>query len=405
MLSNSPNDLNLSAAQPSGEEGSALLIVFVFAAIVAIMLYKAVPSAIFEGERQKEQLLIDRGNEYKLAIRRFYARNKTYPTSLEQLDNYGNVRYLRKHYKDPITGKQEWRLIHIMGPGYILTDSKVTPLNNLNKNGQQTSNGFGNNNTSGGGFGNQNNSGGFGNSSAFNNSFGNSAQSASNNNQATDNQTTAPDPNTPPAPSAAQIYGAQQRRPSAMSATNPGAGEANGTGEQLDSLGRPIPEMPPAAQEAVNQPSAAQNNNGTQPINGANPGTAAPNDSNNPAAAAQNAVANTLRTQGVTTPTANSLTSTNGTQAGGNTIAAGAIAGVASTAKGSTIKTVDKQTDYSKWEFVYNPQKDNANAMQSALGNQNGQQNQNSNTGFGNPGGFGNPSSSSSSNTIQNNSQ
>ncbi len=112
----------------SRERGSALLIVFVFAAFVAIMLYKEMPVAIFEARRQKEQLLVDRGNEYKRAIKLFVVRNRTFPTSLAQLDNFGNVRYIRHRFKDPMTGQDEWRLIHAMGPGFVLTDSKVTPL-------------------------------------------------------------------------------------------------------------------------------------------------------------------------------------------------------------------------------------------------------------------------------------
>ena len=80
------------------ERGSALLIVFVFAAIVAIMLYKSIPDAFFESQRQKEQVLIDRGKEYKTAIKRFYTRNQRYPTSLEQRDNFNNVRYSRRRF-------------------------------------------------------------------------------------------------------------------------------------------------------------------------------------------------------------------------------------------------------------------------------------------------------------------
>ncbi|MFZ0594145.1 MAG: hypothetical protein WAM39_27050, partial [Bryobacteraceae bacterium] len=96
----------------------------------------------------------------------------------------------------------------------------------------------------------------------------------------------------------------------------------------------------------------------------------------------------------------------------GPTISNGSIAGVASTAKGNSIKVINKQTDYSKWEFVYNPQQDAANQLQKAIGNNNanGQnpngQNQNNTSGFGsnsstNTGGFGSTSGSGfgSSNT------
>jgi hypothetical protein len=62
------------------------------------------------------------------------------------------------------------------------------------------------------------------------------------------------------------------------------------------------------------------------------------------------------------------------------TISGGGIAGVASKAKGSSIKRVEDQSDYSKWEFIYNPQKDAAAALQGALQN-NGAQNPNAVTG------------------------
>ena len=117
----------------SGQRGSALLIVFVFAAFVAIMLYKEMPVTIFEAKRQKEQLLIDRGSEYKRAIKLFVIRNRTFPTSLDQLEKFNNVRYIRHRFKDPMTGQSEWRLIHVTGPGFVLTDSKVTPLKKVDE--------------------------------------------------------------------------------------------------------------------------------------------------------------------------------------------------------------------------------------------------------------------------------
>jgi hypothetical protein len=89
----------------SREEGSALLIVFLLAAFAAIMLYKEMPVLVFEAQRQKEQLLVNRGSEYKHAIKLFYVRNHTYPTSLDQLDKFNNVRYIRHRFKDPMTVK------------------------------------------------------------------------------------------------------------------------------------------------------------------------------------------------------------------------------------------------------------------------------------------------------------
>lgn len=107
----------------AAEGGFALLLVFAFAAAIAIGIYMEMPRAVFESARAKEELLVERGQQYQLAIRRFYMKNKAYPQTIEQLEETNGVRFLRRRYKDPMTGSDEWRLIHI-GPGGF-TDSKV----------------------------------------------------------------------------------------------------------------------------------------------------------------------------------------------------------------------------------------------------------------------------------------
>jgi hypothetical protein len=107
-----------------GEQGFAMLLVFVMAASVAIMLYRELPRVAFEAQRQKEELLIARGEEYKRAIQLYYRKTKQYPPTMEALENTNGVRFLRRKYVDPITGKSEWRIIHI-GPGGVFTDSLV----------------------------------------------------------------------------------------------------------------------------------------------------------------------------------------------------------------------------------------------------------------------------------------
>jgi hypothetical protein len=382
------------------ERGSALLIVFVFAAIVAIMLYKAIPDAVFEGQRQKEQILMDRGNEYKTAIKRFLKRNQRYPTALDQLDNFNSQRYIRRRYKDPMTGQDEWRLIHVMTPGFVLTDSKVTPLKPNGANGMNGTNGTNGANGANGTNGVQSGAGGFAqtNSSGFgNNSFGSSSFGSSNTSNSTfgSSQPHDPDvdPNAPPAPTAAQLYGAQRRPAAAPSENMPGDQNANPDQLQADgALPLPAP-APVQSAGGVAQPGApAQGANPNAPNNaGAGAGNA---DPNNPAASALKAVNGAMRQQGPT-PTAFAKSS-----AFGGTISGGGIAGVASKAKGSSIKVMDGQTDYSKWEFVYNPQKDAAAGLQGAANrmntNANSPQNSgNSSAGFSNQkSGFGSNSSS-----------
>jgi hypothetical protein len=107
------------------ESGFALLFIFAMAATVAIMLYMELPRVAFEAQRDKEQLLIDRGEQYSRAISLYVRKFNRYPPDFDALDNTQNLRFLRGHYADPITGKNEWRLIHA-GPGGILIDSVNT---------------------------------------------------------------------------------------------------------------------------------------------------------------------------------------------------------------------------------------------------------------------------------------
>ena len=108
------------------ESGWALLFVFVLAASIAIMLYMELPRVAFESQRAKEQLLIDRGEQYSLAIRRYYTKIGKYPAKMEDLEDTNGRHYLRHRYKDPMTGKDDWRIVHV-GPMGQLTDSKLQP--------------------------------------------------------------------------------------------------------------------------------------------------------------------------------------------------------------------------------------------------------------------------------------
>jgi len=106
-----------------GESGYALLLVFLMAAMIAISLYIELPRVAFDTQRQKEDLLIYRGEQYKRAIEVFFKANKRYPAKIEDLESTNNRHYLRRRYKDPMTGKDEWRAVHTNG--MTLTDSKV----------------------------------------------------------------------------------------------------------------------------------------------------------------------------------------------------------------------------------------------------------------------------------------
>jgi len=119
------------------ESGYALLLIFLMAAVIAISLYMELPRVAFESQRQKEQLLVERGEQYKRGLQVFFNTNKRWPAKIEDLENFNNRRFLRKRYKDPMTGKEEWRIIHIANG--VLTDSKVNKVNPNGPQGQQSS--------------------------------------------------------------------------------------------------------------------------------------------------------------------------------------------------------------------------------------------------------------------------
>ena len=83
-----------------------LLCVFLLASAVcsARMLFiRQMPREAFESERDKEQMLIDRGEQYKRAIYLYYVgNNRQWPAKIEDLENTNNHRYLRHRYVEPL---------------------------------------------------------------------------------------------------------------------------------------------------------------------------------------------------------------------------------------------------------------------------------------------------------------
>jgi hypothetical protein len=122
------------ARRRKNESGYALLLIFLMAAVIAISMYSEIPRVAFETQRQKELLLIERGEQYKRAIQLFFKDQKRLPLRIEELDGVNNKHFLRKKYVDPMTGKDEWRVIHATNG--ILSDSKVQTQNAQNQ--QQT---------------------------------------------------------------------------------------------------------------------------------------------------------------------------------------------------------------------------------------------------------------------------
>jgi len=80
--------------------------------LLAIAAATAASSIAFKIRRDREEELIHRGAEYSRAIRRYTKKMGRYPLSIEDLENTDGLRFLRKRYKDPITGK-DFKLLHM----------------------------------------------------------------------------------------------------------------------------------------------------------------------------------------------------------------------------------------------------------------------------------------------------
>ena len=94
------------------EGGYLLLAVLLMMAMMIITAAIELPRLVQQMKRDREEEMIHRGTEYARAIKKFYKKFGRYPTSLEQLDNTNQVRFLRKRYKDPLTKDGKWKLLH-----------------------------------------------------------------------------------------------------------------------------------------------------------------------------------------------------------------------------------------------------------------------------------------------------
>ena len=80
----------------NSRSGFALLFVYAMAATIAIMLLMSLPRVAFEAQRDKEQLLIDRGEQYSRAVNLFVRKFNRYPSSVDNLQSTQNLRFLRR---------------------------------------------------------------------------------------------------------------------------------------------------------------------------------------------------------------------------------------------------------------------------------------------------------------------
>ena len=94
------------------EGGYLLLAILLMMALMIIAATIEAPRLVQQMKRDREEEMTHRGTEYARAIKKFYKKFGRYPTSLEQLDNTNQIRFLRRRYKDPLTKGGKWTLLH-----------------------------------------------------------------------------------------------------------------------------------------------------------------------------------------------------------------------------------------------------------------------------------------------------
>ncbi len=96
---------------PPSEQGYILLFAIFLTALLVIALAVAAPKVAKSIQRDKELETFNRGLQYRRAIQLYYRKFNAYPPNIDALVQTNNIRFLRKKYLDPMTGKDDWKPI------------------------------------------------------------------------------------------------------------------------------------------------------------------------------------------------------------------------------------------------------------------------------------------------------
>jgi hypothetical protein len=389
------------------ERGFLLLFVLLIAAGIAISMYMELPRVAFETQRNREELLVERGKQYQRAIGLYLKKFNRYPAKMEDLENTNNLRFLRRRYVDPMTGKDDWRIVHA-GPGGMLTDSLVKrkPAAGMQAGPSQGMGPGMQQNAAMNAGGSLNANPGFSDPNNKDNTDPNQPQEVNPavQRRASDRPLAGNTAGIPPqAPDPNALAMSPSGQPGQFVATMPGEQTQPGqqpnqpplnqppgvAGEQPGAAGQPQvpgqaplppgfpqrPGLPPGlagmrpgftpGQPGMFQPPANMQAGFSQQPTTTDPSQQPVQQPAQPTSAFNNSGPGGQRNAGLQA-VQNQL---NGGQTGlsqgssafnNNNSIGGGIAGVASKYKGPSIKVYDEQQRYEKWEFIYDPKKDAA---------------------------------------------
>jgi type II secretory pathway pseudopilin PulG len=93
----------------TSEEGYILLWVMFLLVVFTIGLSVAVPVVAREIQLDRERETMQRGKQYIRAVQLYYRKFHAYPPNPDALVKTNEIRFLRKKYIDPATGKDDWK--------------------------------------------------------------------------------------------------------------------------------------------------------------------------------------------------------------------------------------------------------------------------------------------------------
>ena len=89
-----------------------MVVVIFLLALFALAMAVAAPEMAKQIQLDREHETMERGKQYVRAVQLYYRKFHSWPPSIDALLNTDNMRFLRQKYKDPLTGKNDWRIIH-----------------------------------------------------------------------------------------------------------------------------------------------------------------------------------------------------------------------------------------------------------------------------------------------------
>lgn len=154
-----------------------LLAVIFMLFLLILSLSIAMPKVREDIQRDRDIETMERGKQYVRAIQLYYRKFQRYPPNIDALVKTNDIRFLRKRYIDPTTGKDDWKPV-LFGQnktptamGFFGQPLSGTTLAGIGPGGGNTTN----SSAAGGIFGNSS----FGSFSMGNSTFGNSGNSNS----------------------------------------------------------------------------------------------------------------------------------------------------------------------------------------------------------------------------------